>query len=307
MNSLASLRAGLRQACLAFLLAVPLTAPAADQRTFPTPEAAVDALAAALKTNDEAALLELFGAKYKDVISTGSPADDAGRRAQASAWLATFRALDESAPDRRILLVGEKAWPFPIPLVRESGSWRFATERGVDEMLNRRVGRNERNALYVLQQYVDAQRQYASRDRDGDGVLQYAAKLGSSAGKYDGLYWPAGRNEEQSPFGPLIAESAAYLAGRTKGDAYLGYHFRILTRQGPAAAGGAYNYVINGRMVAGFAMVAYPSQYGESGVMTFIVNQNGTIFEKDLGAGTTAVAEKMTAFDPGPGWKPASP
>jgi len=307
MNSLASLRAGLRQACLALLLAVPLAAPAADQRTFPTPEAAVDALAAALKTNDEAALLEMFGAKYKDVISTGSPADDAGRRAQAAAWLATFRALDESAPDRRILLVGEKAWPFPIPLVRESGSWRFATERGVDEMLNRRVGRNERNALYVLQQYVDAQRQYASRDRDGDGVLQYAAKLGSSPGKYDGLYWPAARNEEQSPFGPLIAESAAYLAGRTKGDAYLGYHFRILTRQGPAAAGGAYSYVINGRMVAGFAMVAYPSQYGESGVMTFIVNHNGTIFEKDLGAGTTAVAEKMTAFDPGPGWKPASP
>ena len=307
MNSLASLRTGLRQACLALLLALPFAVAAADQRTFPTPEAAVDALAAALKSNDEAALLELFGAKYKDVISTGSPADDAGRRAQASAWLATFRALDESAPDRRILLVGEKAWPFPIPLVRESGSWRFATERGVDEMLNRRVGRNERNALYVLQQYVDAQRQYASRDRDGDGVLQYAAKLGSSPGKYDGLYWPAGRNEEQSPFGPLIAESAAYSAGRAKGDAYHGYHFRILTRQGPAAAGGAYNYVINGRMVAGFAMVAYPSQYGESGVMTFIVNQNGTIFEKDLGASTTAIAEKMTAFDPGPGWKPAAP
>jgi hypothetical protein len=174
-------------------------------------------------------------------------------------------------------------------------------------MLNRRVGRNERNALYVLQQYVDAQRQYASRDRDGDGVLQYAARLGSSPGKFDGLYWPAGRHEEQSPFGPLIAESASYHAGRAKGDAYHGYHFRILTRQGAAAAGGAYNYVINGRMVGGFAMVAYPSQYGESGVMTFIVNQNGTIFEKDLGAGTTAVAEKMTTFDPGPGWKPAAP
>ena len=307
MNSLPSLRARLRRAWLAAVLAVPLAVGAADQRTFPTPEAAVDALAAALRANDEAALLDLFGAKYKHLISTGSPADDAGRRAQAAAWIAAFRALDESAPDRRVLLVGEKAWPFPVPIVREGASWRFATERGADEILNRRVGRNERNALYVLQQYVDAQRQYASRDRRGDGVLQYASRLGSSPGKFDGLYWPAKANEEQSPFGPLIAESAAYLAGHAKGDAYHGYHFRILTRQGPAAAGGAYNYMINGRMVAGFAMVAYPAQYGESGVMTFIVNQNGKIFEKDLGPGTTAIAAKMTAFDPGPGWKPVAP
>ena len=138
-----------------------------------------------------------------------------------------------------MLLVGDKAWPFPIPLVREGGAWRFATERGAEEILNRRIGRNERNALYVLQAYVDAQREYASRDRDGDGVLQYAAKLGSSPGKFDGLYWPAdaSKNEEASPFGPLIAQSAAYLAGRSKGDAYRGYHFRILTRQGKAAAG----------------------------------------------------------------------
>jgi hypothetical protein len=307
MNSVASLRARLRHASLALLLALPMTAAAADQRSFPTPEAAVDALAGALKANDEAALVELFGAKYKHLLSTGSPADDAGRRAQASAWIAAFRALEESGPDRRVLLVGEKAWPFPIPIVREGNAWRFATERGVDEILNRRVGRNERNALYVLQQYVDAQRRYASRDRDGDGVLQYAARLGSSPGKFDGLYWPAGRNEEQSPFGPLIAESATHLAGHTKGDAYHGYHFRILTRQGPGAAGGAYNYVINGRMVAGFAMVAYPAQYGESGVMTFIVNQNGTIFEKDLGPGTAATAQKMTAFDPGPAWKATQP
>ena len=307
MKSFATLRAGLRHASLAVLLALPLVVGAADQRSFPTPEAAVDALAAALKANDEPALLQLFGAKYQSLLSTGSASDDAGRRAQASAWIAAFRALEESGPDRRVLLVGEKAWPFPIPIVREGGSWRFATELGADEILNRRVGRNERNALYVLQQYVDAQRQYASRDRNGDGVLQYAGRLGSSPGKFDGLYWPAGRNEEQSPFGPLIAESASYLAGHTKGDAYHGYHFRILSRQGPAAAGGAYSYVINGRMVAGFAMVAYPAQYGESGVMTFIVNQNGTIFEKDLGPGTPGIAQKMTAFDPGPGWKATQP
>jgi len=308
MNSVASLRARLRHASLALLLALPMTAAAADQRSFPTPEAAVDALAGALKANDEAALVELFGAKYKHLLSTGSPADDAGRRAQASAWIAAFRALEESGPDRRVLLVGEKAWPFPIPIVREGNAWRFATERGVDEILNRRVGRNERNALYVLQQYVDAQRRYASRDRDGDGVLQYAARLGSSPGKFDGLYWPAdaSKNEEASPFGPLIAQSASYLAGRSKGDPYHGYHFRILTRQGAAAAGGAYNYMVNGRLISGFAMVAWPDQYGESGVMTFIVNHNGKIFEKDLGRNTSAIAEKMTSFDPGPGWR-ASP
>ena len=187
MNSLASLRAGLRNASLAVVLALPLAVGAADQRSFPTPDAAVDALAAALRANDEAALVQLFGDKYKSLISTGSPADDAGRRAQAAAWIAEFRALEENGPDRRVLLVGANAWPFPVPIVREGNAWRFATERGAEEILNRRVGRNERNAIYALQQYVVAQRQYASRDRMGDGVLQYAAKLGSSPGKFDGL------------------------------------------------------------------------------------------------------------------------
>ena len=308
MNPFASLNAGLHRALLVVLLALPLALAAAEQRTFATPEAAVDALATALKANDERALIEMFGEKYKQLISTGSPADDAARRAEAATWLDTYRRLDDSAPDRRVLLVGDKAWPFPIPLVREGSAWRFATERGAEEVLNRRVGRNERNALYVLQAYVDAQRVYASRDRDGDGVLQYAARLGSSPGKFDGLYWAAdaSKNEEASPFGPLIAQSASYLAGRSKGDPYHGYHFRILTRQGPAAAGGAYNYMVNGRLISGFAMVAWPDQYGESGVMTFIVNHNGKIFEKDLGRNTSAVAEKMATFDPGPGWR-ASP
>ncbi len=308
MNPFASLKAGLRRALPALLLALPLALAAAEQRTFATPEAAADAFATALKTNDERALIDMFGEKYKNVISTGSPADDAARRAEAAGWLATFRLLDDSSPDRRVLLVGDKAWPFPIPLVREGSAWRFATERGAEEILNRRVGRNERNALYVLQAYVDAQRVYATRDRNGDGVLEYATQLGSSPGKFDGLYWPAdaSKNEEASPFGPLIAESASYHAGRSKGDPYHGYHFRILTRQGAAAAGGAYNYMVNGRLIAGFAMVAWPDQYGESGVMTFIVNHNGKIFEKDLGRNTGASAEKMTSFDPGPGWR-ASP
>ena len=197
----------------------------------------------------------------------------------------TMRVLDERGADRRVVLIGDQAWPMPIPLVRDKGAWRFATEEGADELINRRIGGNERNAITVLRAYVDAQRQYASRDRDGDNVLQYAQKLGSTPGKHDGLYWPAdaAKDGEQSPFGPLVAESAAYLKGHKEGDPYRGYHFKILTRQGKSAPGGAYNYVINGRMIAGFAMVAYPAQYGDSGVMTFIVSNNGKIYEKDLG------------------------
>ncbi|HUN70486.1 MAG TPA: DUF2950 domain-containing protein, partial [Burkholderiales bacterium] len=284
MNPFA-INAGLRGLALALLLAMPFAAPAADQQTFATPEAAVDALATALKANDEAALLAIFGDKHKNLVDTGDRARDSAVRAEAAARLAEFRALEERGSDRRVLLMGTNAWPLPIPLVRVGSAWRFATEEGIDEILNRRIGGNERSAIHVLRAYLDAQRAYASRDRDGDGVRQYAMKLASAAGKQDGLYWPAdpAKGEEESPFGPLIAESSAYLKGHKAGDPYRGYHFRILTRQGKSAAGGAYSYVINGRMIAGFAMVAYPDQYGESGVMTLIVNHNGKIYEKDLG------------------------
>jgi hypothetical protein len=217
----------------------------------------------------------------------------------------TYKMLEDEGNDRRILVIGDQAWPFPIPLVKRGERWRFATEEGVDELVNRRIGANERSAIYVLRAYLDAQKDYATKDRDGDGVLQYAQKLGSTAGKHDGLYWPAdaAKGEEESPFGPLLAESAPYLKGHKAGDAYRGYHFRILTTQGKNAKGGAYNYVINGRMIAGFAMVAYPAQYGQSGVMTFIVSHNGKVFEKNLGKGSAEIGAKMTAFDPGPGWK----
>ena len=294
-------------ALAACLSALPLAASAADQQTFSTPEAAVAALSAALKANDERALIAIVGEKHKALVTTGDAAADSARRAEASALLSRYMVLDDSGPDRRVLLIGEQAWPLPIPLVRERGVWRFASEQGIEEVLNRRVGANERQAVGVLRAYVDAQRQYASRDRDGDGVLAYASKLISSPGKFDGLYWPAdeSKGEEASPFGPLIAESAAYLKGHVAGDPYRGYHFRILTRQGKNAPGGAYSYVINGRLLAGFAMVAYPDVYGESGVMTFMVNQNGRVFEKDLGKNTAAVAAAMQSFDPGPGWAEA--
>jgi len=295
----------LRWLLLSPLLALPLASIAADQQMFDTPEAAVNAVIAALKANDEAALVSIFGEQHKNLVVTGDPANDATVHADAAAQLASFHALEERGNGRRILLMGPQAWPVPIPLVRQDGAWRFATEEGAEEMLNRRIGGNERNAIHVLRAYLDAQREYASRDRNRDGVLQYAQKLGSAPGKQDGLYWPANasKGEEESPFGPLVAESSAYLAGRKKGDPYRGYHFQILTRQGKNAPGGAYNYVINGRMIAGFAMVAYPAKYGETGVMTFMVSHNGKIYEKDLGKDSENIGAKMTVFDPGPGWK----
>jgi hypothetical protein len=286
-------------------IALPIAASAAEQKTFASPDEAVDALLAALKADDDAALVAIFGDKHKSLVVTPDRAANSAGRAKAAAALQTYRLLEEKGNDRRILLIGDQAWPFPIPLLKTGERWHFATEEGEEELINRRIGANERNAIFVLRAYLDAQKEYASKDRNGDGVLQYAQRVGSTQGKHDGLYWPADpeKGEEASPFGPLVAESAAYLKGHQAGDAYRGYHFRILTRQGKSAPGGAYSYVINGRMIAGFAMVAYPAQYGESGVMTFIVSHNGKVFEKNLGKSSAEIGAKMTAFDPGPGWK----
>jgi hypothetical protein len=295
----------LRRLVLALLVAVPLAAAAAPQETFATPEAAVDALMAALKADSDSAMVAIFGEEHKDLVLTSDRAASSATRAKILAAMQTLRVLQAPSPDRRVLLIGDNAWPVPIPLVRAGDRWRFATEEGEDELVNRRIGGNERNAIYVLHAYVDAQRAYAARDRDGDGVLQYAQKLASAPDKHDGLYWRAdeAKGDEASPLGPLIAESAAYLKGHTAGDPYRGYHFRILTRQGAKAPGGAYSYVINGRMIAGFAMVAYPAEWGKGGVMTFIVSHNGKVYEKDLGKDSTAIGAKMTTFDPGAGWK----
>ena len=294
---------------LAFLLALPLAVSAAEQRTFATPDEAVDALLAALKADDDAAIVAIFGDKHKDLVITPDRAANSATRAKAVAAMESYRLLEEVGKDRRVLLIGEQAWPVPIPLAKTGERWRFATEEGVDELVNRRIGANERSAIAVLWAYLDAQKEYASRDRNGDGVLQYAQRLASTPGKHDGLYWPADQDkgEEASPFGPLVAESAAYLKGHKAGDPYRGYQFRILTRQGKSASGGAYSYIINGRMIAGFALVAYPAQYGQSGVMTFIVSQNGKVFEKNLGKNSAEMGAKMTAFDPGAGWKEVTP
>ena len=294
----------LRRLALALILAVPLAAVAAPQETFATPDAAVDALMAALKADSDSAMVAIFGDEHKDLLLPSDRAEASATRAKILAAMQEFRVLSEPSPDRRVLVIGDQAWPMPIPIVRVGDRWRFATEEGADEIVNRRIGGNERNAIYVLRAYIDAQRAYAARDHDGDDVLQYAQKVASTPGKHDGLYWPADatKGEEESPFGPLLAQSAAYIKGHVAGDPYRGYYFRILTRQGSHAPGGAYNYVMNGRMIAGFAMVAYPAEYGNGGVMTFIVNQNGKVYQRDLGKKSTQVSAGMTTFDPGPGW-----
>ena len=298
-----------RKGALALLLAIPLVASAAPQQTFATPEAAVDALITALKADDDAALIAIFGEDHKNLVVSPDRAATSATRAKILAAMQAFRVLDDPSKDRRILLIGDQAWPMPIPIVRTGDRWRYATEEGEDEIINRRIGGNERNAIVVLRAYLDAQRQYAARDRDGDNVLQYAQRLGSTPGKHDGLYWPAdaAKGEEASPFGPLVAEASPYIKGHAEGDPYRGYYFKILTRQGKSAPGGTYSYVINGRMIAGFAMVAYPARWGESGVMTFIVSNNGKVYQKDLGKDSAAIGAKMTTFDPGPGWKEAAP
>lgn len=302
-------RAFVRRLALAFLLVGPIAALAAPQETFATPQAAVEALMAALKADSDPAMIAIFGEQHKNLVVSPDRAATSATRARILAAMQTTYVLREVGADRRVLVIGDEAWPAPIPLVRAGDRWRFATELGADELANRRVGANERNAIHVLRTYVDAQRAYAAKDRDGDGVLQYAQKLASSQGKQDGLYWPAdaAKGEEASPFGPLIAESAPYRAGHAPGDPYRGYHFKVLTRQGKSAAGGSYNYLINGRMLAGYAMVAYPAVWDQTGVMTFIVNQNGKVYQKDLGKNSTALGANMTTFDPGPGWKEVTP
>ena len=210
------------------------------------------------------------------------------------------------------LELGADAWPFPIALIQQDGKWHFDTEGGKEEILNRRIGRNELDTIRVCRAYVEAQRDYASEDHTGAGVLEYARHLRSTPGQHDGLYWHAEPGEEVSPLGPLIAQ--AHSEGyrheskimTEKQVPYHGYYFKVLTRQGQRAPGGKYDYIINGHMIAGFALVAWPAEWGNSGVMTFIINQQGKVYERNLGAKTSVLAGRMTTYDPGPDWKPVS-
>jgi len=271
------------------------------QMRFGSPESAVEVLLTALKNNDDQALTALFGAEYADRLLSKDKAAAREDRTQLYQAAQKSWTLRKDTDDLAVLVIGPDAWPFPIPLVRSGADWRFYTAAGLEEILNRRIGRNELNAIRVCRFYLPAQRQYASKIRDGSGVRKFAQRLVSTAGTQDGLYWdPAVANGEESPFGPHVAEFLK--SGRKPGEPYYGYFFRILTRQGRHVPGGRHNYVINGNMIAGFAMVAFPAEYGNTGIMTFLVSHHGKVFQKDLGPRTVEIAKVMREYNPDATW-----
>ena len=275
---------------------------AAEQLTFATPDAAVDALVAAVAADDMEKLLDIFGREYEsDLIGGDEIAFRESRKLLAGA-LGEAASLREDNMDTKTLIVGAKAWPFPFPIVRQAGQWRFDTEAGIEEVINRRIGRNELGAIELCRAYIDAQVQYASADHDGDDVREFAQKILSEDGQKDGLYWEAGDGEEHSPFGPLVADAQNYLEGREVGDPFKGYYYKIITRQGADAPGGRYDYIINGNMIAGFALVAFPAEYGNSGVMTFICSHQGKVYQKAFGEDSDLIVGGMVVYNPDSTW-----
>ena len=277
------------------------------QKFFRTPDDAVRAVLDACRSNDVPALLDIFGDEYKGLIDTDDHAGDRQRRREFYELARETKRLVKESDGRMILSVGKDAWPFPIPLVREPDGWRFDTAAGQEEIINRRIGENELDTIAICRAYVTAQLQYASRDRDGDEVLEYAQRIASTKGKKDGLYWEVEREsgDELSPFGPLVIEAGDYMDGRKAGDPFKGYYYKVLTRQGRNPPGGKYDYIINGNMIAGFALVAFPADYGVSGVMTFVVSHQGKVYEKDLGEKTAGIVKKMKEYDPDKTWTEA--
>jgi hypothetical protein len=279
----------------------------AQQKTFKTPEEAAKSLMDALRSNNTKELLAIFGTAGKEIISSGDEVADKTGRERFVKDYEEMNKLEKETDKKVTLVVGKNEWPFAIPIVKKGETWVFDTKAGKEEMLNRRIGRNELNTIQTCLAMVDAQREYAMKDRDGDKLLEYAQKFASTKGKKDGLYWEAKEGEEQSPLGALAARAVQEgYAGRKPGDnplPYHGYFYRILKAQGKNAPDGAYDYVVRGKMIGGFALVAFPAEYGASGVMTFIVNHDGVVYQKDLGKETGKIAKAMTKFDPDKTWK----
>ena len=274
------------------------------QRSFATPEEAIKALQAATEAKDKAALAEIFGPEFHD-LSTGDKVQDANNAKRFATALAQSCNPVKDGEDKISLEIGTNNWPMPIPLVKAAGQWRFDTMAGKDEVINRHIGKDELNAIGVCRAYVAAQQQYASMDA-GAGA-KYAQKFKSTPGQKDGLYWPSAENEPASPFGPLVAEAHAEGYVNNKGTGphpFHGYYFRILTRQGIAAPGGKMNYMNHGNLTGGFALVAYPEHWDQSGIMTFIVNQDGKSYQRNLGQKTSRMAGALKEFNPDQEWTP---
>jgi hypothetical protein len=278
----------------------------AAQRTFATPEEAVRELAAAAKRGNLNEVIAFFGPGGTELISSS---DAATARTNRDVFVAAFterwRLADEKG-GRKTLVIGNEDWPFPVPLVKDKTQWRFDTEAGKEEVLARRIGRNELDVIDICRTYAAAQRQYASTGHDGKPAGLYAALLRSDPGKQNGLYWPADKGARRSPLGDLVAQAATEGRGleenRQPPAPFHGYLFKILTAQGPKVAGGAKSYVVDGNLSGGFALVAWPAQYDATGVMTFLINQSGAVWQKDLGADTAKIASAMKAYDPDTSW-----
>ena len=279
----------------------------AAQKQFDSPGHAVDALVAAVRSGRTADLMAIFGPRSKPLVESGDAVADKNGRAKFVASYDQVHSLATQPDGKVTLILGRDSWPFPIPLVKAGAAWHFDTATGAEEILNRRIGRNELSAIQVCRAYVDAQREYSSKDRNNDGLREYAQHFASHPNQHDGLYWEAKTGEEPSPMGALIARARdeGYESAGTHGkrEPYHGYYYRILKRQGAHASGGAHEYIVGNHMIGGFALVAFPAQYGASGVMTFIVNQDGVVYQKNLGPGTVTIARQMKAYDPDPGWK----
>ncbi|HTX24474.1 MAG TPA: DUF2950 domain-containing protein [Steroidobacteraceae bacterium] len=287
----------------AVLAATPLAASAAPQsgqKTFASPQAAVNALVTAIERDDEQARLEILGPNAKRIVSSGDPVEDAASRANFLQRYRQMHRLVKEPDGTTNLLIGAANWPMPIPLVSTGHAWYFDTEAGKREILYRRIGRNELSAIRVCEELAAAQKEYhALRGH-------YAEKLFSDAGRHNGLYWEVRAGEPRSPIGPLVASAVAagYAPGRSSVPTpYRGYYYHTLSRQGPSAPGGARAYLVGGRMTGGFAFVAYPAGYRSSGVMTFIVSSDGVVYEKDLGKDTARIAEAMKSYDPDSSWR----
>lgn len=279
------------------------------QKLFETPDEAVQSLVEAVRKGDTQAMVDILGPSSGPLVSSGDKIEDKrARDAFVREYDATHRL--EAGGGKIVLYVGADNFPFPIPIIPDGASWRFDTPAGQEEILNRRIGRNELNAIQVCLAYVDAQREYYAQERKQGEAREYAQRLASTPGKRDGLYWEVKDAEKPSPFGPLVAKARTEGYGprtRQGPEPYHGYYYRILTGQGPDATGGATDYVAGGHMIGGFGLVAYPAQYGVSGVMTFIVSHDGVVYEQDLGAKTSTLAKQMKLFDPDKGWQKVTP
>jgi hypothetical protein len=280
----------------------------AEPATFDTPEAAVAAVIAAIEAKDRDALLAVFGPENSDVVFSG---DDEQDRETWGGFISEYRELNRIEADTEgvaILHIGTDDWPFPAPIVQKDAKWSFDGAAAREEVALRRLGLNELDVIDVLSAGVEVQQDYRLTDHDGDGVMEFAASILSSPGARDGLYWPSEPGTPESPIGPNMARANAegynFDGTDSEPDPYLGYYFRILQKQGEAAPGGAYDYMIGGNMVAGYAFLAYPAVYGETGVTSFIVGENGIVYESDLGDNTLELGNAIMTFNPGEGWKP---